>query len=157
MKKKIVYGVVLIAGSLFILHVYLLDGLDGWFFSTGFPEDTVYAKGYSDGSFRKVHKGMNREEVLKLLGSPLGQVWKYDSKGWVSFDNGVVSQAYAEQSALEQVKKGMTVSGVHALIGKPSQESLVYSMSPGDMSYRVRVVLIKNDHVSRVIHNFYTD
>jgi hypothetical protein len=39
--------------ALLLVHIYLLDGLDGWFFSSkflgeGFPDDTVYSRYYSD-------------------------------------------------------------------------------------------------------------
>ncbi len=66
-----------IVATLFVLfaltlaHVYLLDGLDGWLFSQGLTEDTVYAAGYSDAAFRRVAIGMTADTVLTMLGKPL--------------------------------------------------------------------------------------
>ena len=34
---------------LIFAHWYLLDGLDGWFFSLGEEDNTTYSAGYSDG------------------------------------------------------------------------------------------------------------
>jgi hypothetical protein len=56
-----------------ILHVTLLDGLDGLLLSRFIVdfEDTRYASGYSDRAFRAVRVGMSTQEVLGLLGEPL--------------------------------------------------------------------------------------
>lgn len=64
------------------LDSYLLDGVDGWFFSklaVG-VEDTQYASGYTDGGFRAIRIGVSKEEVLGILGSPL-KVWSDDREG----------------------------------------------------------------------------
>jgi hypothetical protein len=36
-----------------------------------FPDDTIYAPGYSENAFRKIGAGQLEEEVLALLGEPL--------------------------------------------------------------------------------------
>ena len=86
-KRLVVVG---LAGLLVLLalHVYLLDGIDGWFFSklaVG-GEHTRYASGYTDSAFRSVRVGMSKDEVLGLLGVPLNtwfldperlEVWAY--------------------------------------------------------------------------------
>jgi outer membrane protein assembly factor BamE (lipoprotein component of BamABCDE complex) len=76
-----ILGILVLVGiiSLSVLHHYLLDGLDGWFFSAVLDfeedEDTVYAPGYTDKGFRRIKRGMTEQEVLNILGVPLGEVW----------------------------------------------------------------------------------
>ncbi len=110
---------VVIIAAMFALipaHFYLLDGLDGWLFSQGLTEDTVYADGYSDSAFRRVRIGMTVDTVLKLLGEPLrvrtddyalrsragessDECWAYtktpgdthDRQRLICFSNGIVS------------------------------------------------------------------
>jgi len=72
---------VLIAGVLG-LDLYLLDGLDGWFFSHTFEEDTIFAPGYSDESFRRVRLQMSMDEVRSLLGPPLAVGEVGDRTSW---------------------------------------------------------------------------
>ena len=70
----IVVTIVAILAVLFaltLMHFYLLDGLDGWLFSQGFTEDTIYAAGYGDAAFRRVRVGMTADTVLSILGDPL--------------------------------------------------------------------------------------
>ena len=55
----------------FVIHISMLDGLDGFLLSRLFQEDTVYAEGYTDEGFRQVHIGMSETEVRQLLGDPL--------------------------------------------------------------------------------------
>ncbi len=58
----------------FILHLYLLDGLDGALWSLPLKEDTAYAPDYTDRGFRKVRIGMSRNDVTELLGEPI-ETW----------------------------------------------------------------------------------
>ena len=95
------------------LHFWLLDGLDGFLFSLVSEDSTVYASGYSDRSFRRVHVGMTSNEVVALLGSPLETgalsdegcvTWLYSNKKrdtsyhvrTIVFQDGVVSEIISE-------------------------------------------------------------
>lgn len=95
------------------LHFWLLDGLDGFFFSLVSEDSTVYASGYSGWSFRHVHIGMTSNEVVSLLGSPLETgalpdegcvTWLYSNKKrdtsyhvrTIVLKGGVVSEIIAE-------------------------------------------------------------
>jgi hypothetical protein len=84
-------GVVGVAGAMVLLalHLYLLDGINGWVFSklaVG-GEDTQYASGYTDSAFRAIRVGMPKEKVRELLGPPLDvgtsdppkrlEIWRY--------------------------------------------------------------------------------
>ena len=73
----------LVSGSVALgLDSYLLDGIDGLFFSKlalG-GEDTQYASGYTDGGFRAIRIGVSKEEVLGILGSPL-KLWPDEHEG----------------------------------------------------------------------------
>jgi hypothetical protein len=64
---------ILVVLALGFLHFYLLDGLDGWFFSLPGKEATYYSKGYSDSGFRRIKIGMSEEDVLTILGEPLAR------------------------------------------------------------------------------------
>jgi len=54
-----------------------------------YPSDTVYASQFSPRQFRKVFKGMDRQELVKLLGQPLErrvnadrqEYWYYSQPG----------------------------------------------------------------------------
>jgi len=62
---------ILVTSGMLAVHVYLLDGLDGWLVSRGFAEDTQHAAAYSDDAFRTVKRGMTTGDVLARLGPPL--------------------------------------------------------------------------------------
>lgn len=70
--------------TVFALHFYLIDGIDGFLFSLAFaPEDTEYASGYNDFSWRLVRIGMTEGHVHHLLGPPLDR-WLHRSGGGYS-------------------------------------------------------------------------
>jgi hypothetical protein len=79
--------VTLLGAAGVIVHVATLDGLDGLIWSSMFEEDTVYAPGYSDASFRKVANGMSESELKSLLGDPLSLYPAYKNRGqdWTSW------------------------------------------------------------------------
>jgi outer membrane protein assembly factor BamE (lipoprotein component of BamABCDE complex) len=163
-----ILGLLILVGisGLIALHVYLLDGLHGWFFSSGegpFEEDTVYAPGYSDKAFRRVKRGMSEQEVLNILGSPLGESWCYEKteheRFRIWFADERISYVYIYHSDTDspQVHEGMEKTRVLKMLGNPTKKSWVYSESPGDKSYRVRVILFKDDNVTKKKHYFYLD
>lgn len=59
----------------------------------------------------------------------------------------------------------MTMSEVRSILGVPfepwkitmEKESWRYSKSPGDKSYRIRVIVFENEKVISVKHKFYVD
>jgi hypothetical protein len=68
-------------------------------------------------------------------------------------------------SAFRKIHKGMSRTEVLAILGPPlrtvdqgaGRESLAYSRSPRDKSYRERVVILENGKVFRIIQQFYVD
>ncbi|MCP3165445.1 outer membrane protein assembly factor BamE domain-containing protein [Myxococcus qinghaiensis] len=76
-------------------HMLLLDGMDGLLWSLVFRPSTQFAPGYSALAFRRVHTGMDRDEVTKLLGEPLdkqdsptkGSKWRYSKSATDSHYN----------------------------------------------------------------------
>ena len=102
--------------SLLSLHFYLLDGLQGWFFSGGvFTEDTVYAEGYSDKGFRSVRTGMSQQDVLDILGIPIEEIWVYENFNTreitIWFDEkGIVVEIFPDAGMIAnipQIREGM--------------------------------------------------
>ncbi len=109
----LVAGVVLALG---MAHVFLLDGLDGWFIAATLGhEDTRFSAGYSAWSFWRVGKGDSKARVLELLGEPLRQktygscaglnrleagdcveVWYYSSSGTTSGDYRIRAVEFGE-------------------------------------------------------------
>lgn len=153
----------LLCSSLVAVHLYLLDGLDGWLLSLA-GEDTVYAASYSDSSFRHVHRGLAEVELLELLGPPLGEVWFYSERlpgrldNLVSFAGDVVDHVLPERSGrLVKIVEGMKRKEVIRVTGEPRKKVFVYSRSRGDQSYRVRAVTLNHGTVTRVEHYFYAD
>jgi outer membrane protein assembly factor BamE (lipoprotein component of BamABCDE complex) len=171
-KEIILKGILLsliTAGSILLLNFYLLDGIVGCFVSSFFKEDTLYAPGYSDAAFRRISKGMARQKVFDVLGSPLGEAWSYGDSPWIFFEEGKVtktSNVFPEKSVnkqnysealFKQIKKNMTREEVLHVLGPPLTESWIYSTSPGDMSYRMRTITFVDEKVKDICHEFYID
>jgi outer membrane protein assembly factor BamE (lipoprotein component of BamABCDE complex) len=79
---RILLGVILAVFA--CLSAYLFVGLESY--CVIYPSiDTRYAPGFSEPKFAQVKIGMTREEVLKLLGPPLGATssnrWSYTQDG----------------------------------------------------------------------------
>lgn len=105
--------------SLFVIvNGLTLDGLDGFLWSLLSDEDTVYAPGYSDRSFRQVQIGMTAGEVLTRLGEPIS---RYHLTGQPLND---WSRSFPIESVCWQ-----------------------YSCSPSDSNFRMRYVYVKNGKV----------
>jgi hypothetical protein len=77
---------VLVAG-LVGLHLWLIDGLDGWLWSRVLTEDTQYTPAYTDTGFRRVRVGMSETEALSLLGPPQKR-WQIDHRSTGGPDTG---------------------------------------------------------------------
>ena len=154
-----------------IFHIYYLDGVHGWFFSLTFEDSTVYAPGYSDAMFRKIRKGMSKEDVLKLLGSPIYEGWHYSDHAnrAVGFENDKVVETHSwnynskkdgssySENAFQKIEKAMSKQDVLDILGLPLRESMGYSKKTKDTSYRIRSIDFKNEKVIRVFHKFYVD
>lgn len=160
--------IALLGAGLASAHIYLLDGLDGWLFSVLGENDTLYARGYSDAGFRQAHRGMPESELLKLLGTPLGEVWIYQraappaqSSKMVSFHGEVVDRVDPLEGGsaifFRGLAPGMSKRDVLKLIGEPLEKSFVYSKSAGDQSYSVRTIMLEKGVVVRKTAYFYLD
>ncbi len=172
---------ILIFVGIFVHH-NTLDGLDGLFLRLLFFErNTVFAQGYSDKAFKKIKIGMSSSEVISLVGSPLRQLQWYAANPegeidrffmGVRFVEGVVQNfwlkneklnaltEFAPDFSLDKLKKvriGMHIREVHRVLGEPLGETFVYSKTPNDSSYRVRVVIIEKGFVTKRFAHFYVD
>lgn len=81
-----------------------------WLLGIAFDEETIYSDGYSAWRWCQIRRGMNKEAVRRLLGSPLNSfneredVWRYTRYGpsetyhrrEVVFKNGIVVEKRAE-------------------------------------------------------------
>jgi outer membrane protein assembly factor BamE (lipoprotein component of BamABCDE complex) len=162
MIKRILLVVLLLALAIAALHAYSLEGIDGWFFSRHFAQDTEYAPGYTDRAFRQVHRNMTEEQVRNVLPAPLGEVWIYEDRGpaLASVDfagERVESVRPGTVPKLQTVRPGMTKAAVLRSLGPPPEKTLVYSRRPTDVSYHVRVVLLRDGRVAKRISEFYLD
>jgi outer membrane protein assembly factor BamE (lipoprotein component of BamABCDE complex) len=145
-----------------VVHACSLEGLDGLLFARTVHEDTIYAPGYSDAAFRKIHRSMSEAEVLRLLPSPIGEVWIYSEHGSslasVQFAQNVVDDVSADgMPRLNAVRVGMTKEQVIALVGAPPAKNLIYTRSKSDSSYHVRVIGLRDAKVTEKISEFYVD
>lgn len=160
--KRLFIVLVATAALAAVVHAYSLEGLDGLLFAKTVHEDTIYAPGYSDASFRKVHRSMTEAEVLRVLPSPISEVWIYNDRGSslasVQFVGDVVETVRADGMAnLNAVRVGMTKADVITKAGTPPAKNLVYTRSRNDSSYHVRVVGLRGGKVTDRISEFYVD
>lgn len=145
-----------------LFHLMSLDGVDGWIYAHLLGDDTRYSAQYRDSSFKRVHTGMSENDVHATLGDPLMEVWIYRQRAvslpTVNFVHDRVTHVEPGPiSALEAVTNGMSKSDVRKKVGEPLQKSLVYSESPRDGSYRVRVILLAGDRVVQKKAKLYVD
>lgn len=157
--KKVAYAVLIAVAILVGIHSYLLDGLDGWLLSLS-GEDTLYAPAYSDAKFRRVSRGMTQAEVLRLLGNPLAETWRYERpecKEWIFFERQRVQEVVAESEKLKSIKAGSVSEEVLRIAGVPTSVSLIYARSPTDNSHRVRSIHLQQGKVTSATHYFYAD
>jgi len=160
--KRLLIVLVATAGVAVGVHAYSLEGLDGLLFAKTVHEDTIYAPGYSDTAFRKVHRSMTEAEVSRVLPSPISEVWTYNDRGAslasVQFVGEVVEGVRADgMASLDAVGVGMTKADVIARVGAPPAKNLIYTRSRNDSSYHVRVLALRNGKVAKRISEFYVD
>lgn len=134
-----------------------IDGLTGWIFSNllDLKEDTVYSKSYSHLKFEKIEIGMDKDNVVKIIGKPLHISFIYTQKKRISiyFEDDKVSEIYGT----DKVDRNMSKSQVITALGYPSKQIWNYSKSPGDTHYRMRILKIKENKVVEIINSFYVD
>ena len=120
---RILLSLICIVIVLLTVHLYLLDGLDGWIFSRLVESDTRYASGYSDNAFREVKAGMSFADVTDILGSPLHAWAVDDAASWHPVDLG-------------------EISNMNGLV------TCVWSDSPNDRSYHIRKITFTDHFVA---------
>lgn len=159
----VILVVCLFSSCLAAVHFYLLDGLDGWFYSMAYEEDTLFSDGYSDSAFRRVYRGMPEAELRALLRTPLGEVWIYSNSstriGSVGFSGSTVDHVHVSERSRARgaVKTGMKMGDVIRILGEPQKKSFVYSRSRHDQSYRIRTVVLARGTVLEKRAYFYVD
>ena len=145
-------------------HSWSLDGFRGLAFGVLFDEDTSYANGYSNRSFRRIRVGMTKEQVEALVGLPLGETWSYEVTRprqrctSVHVRNGQVkSFAFSDCEQLG-IRIGMPVTAASSHLGAaPDIIYWLYSESPSSTHYRERVVRFSRNHVIGVDTGWYFD
>ena len=129
-----------------------------------FAEDTVYAPGYSDNGFRTVQKNMSQQDVLKILGKPLEEVWVYENidtrEVTIWFDEKeIIFRIFPDDAGIGMfpIQKGMRKEEVLNALKNPTTQNWNYSKSPGDTHFRIRTIVLKNEIVTEKFHDFYVD
>lgn len=155
--KLIAVTAVVITLCLAALHVYHVEGLQGYVLSLFVQKwDTQYAPGFTDTAFRRIRQGMSEAEVSRVLPPPLGEVWTYDSaEVLVTFDGDLVD--HVDPHVQSPVRIGDRKIEVVGRLGAPSEKSFVYSRRPTDVSYHVRAVVFRDGRVSERIAEVYVD
>jgi hypothetical protein len=157
---KIILGAILV-GAL-AAHFLLLDGIEGVIGPLASWPDTAYSVSYSDAKFRQIHVNMTSTRVTELLGEPHSEMWDYSPQaptcGYLWFAEGMVKGSTEQAGCpLPPVQLGMSRQRVSQVRGTPATQYWSYSWSPGDHSYRQRVVVIANNRVIEKRARFYAD
>jgi hypothetical protein len=141
--------------------LYPLAALDGPLSLMLLPlEDTHYTPGYSHAGFRRVHPGMTRAQVVRIIGPPLSVVWQYD-RPVGDLPAGTLVR-FGADGRVTSVSTGEAFSGwplvdVERVAGPPSFIHLGYSRREVDTDYRIREVTLRGDRVVRVRAEMYRD
>jgi len=145
-----------------VFQYWSLDGVGGALFSALFRDDTEYASGYSDRTFRRVKHGMSEETVRQLLGSPLVETWMYASVRdpgcfMVSFEHERVLRSDLRGCDELGIRKGMHKAEATARLKELEEIWWHFSRSPAHTHYRVRSLKFLNRHVVEIHSQFYVD
>jgi inner membrane protein len=137
-------------------------------------EDTAYASGFSEESFRTIARGESDNEVQRLLGAPLREIWVYTPENQpfqpaiersalslpreclvVRFEAGVVVTAL-DLAACRRlgIETGMSLVDVDRLLGSPPEKYWQYSWSPGETHFRLRALSFMDGRVTMVIRQW---
>jgi outer membrane protein assembly factor BamE (lipoprotein component of BamABCDE complex) len=76
------------------------DGLAGWIWCHLYPDTAVYASGYTESAFRKIHRGMTEDEVSALLGKPIDRVRRKGDKWLWEYSVSPTNRSYRLRSVL---------------------------------------------------------
>ena len=118
-------------------------------------DDTEYASGFSDRSFRAVRIGDADTEVRRLMGTPLGEWWVYRPGGAdgcpvVYFDAGVVTAKRLVEACSRLGVRPGSRGRCAACARRPGRRVLAVHSKPGLAHYRVRVVCVSDGKVVEV-------
>ncbi len=123
-------------------------------------EDTEYASGFSERSFRTIKIGDSDADVRRLMGAPLGEWWVYRSSGAdgcpvVYFDSGVATaERLVEACVRRGVRPGTPGPEVQRALGAPDDVCWAYTRSPGLKHYRVRVACVSDGRVVEIFREW---
>ncbi len=163
MRRRVAISLVVLITAAFTVwfQKWSLDGLAGVVLTALLREDTAYAEGYTDRSFRAIRVGMAEQQVQTALGSPLGVSWSYGTAPSrcrsVHFRNGRVTSWTFDECQESGIQTGMPMDRAGALLGPPLEVYWLYSESPSDTHYRERVVRFSSGRVNEVISGWYLD
>jgi hypothetical protein len=139
-------------------HFTSLDGFSGLVLKWILTDDTEYATGYSDSAFRTVHPGMSADQVLTSVGRPLGEVWMIEPRRTnkclsVYFENDRIVHGCESRG----VTSGMAKADANTRVGVITGVSWLYSRSPHDTHYKMRVVHLDRGRTIDVLTGWYID
>jgi len=125
-------------------------------------DKTVFTEAFSEDAFRTIASGTSDEEIRRLLGTPYGQGWFYESAVQaderadetaaaslhecrsIRFEKGVVIQAREVDACRALgIQPGTSIDDVSRRLGSPSESCWVYSWSPG---WVLRMRMVCFDH-----------
>ena len=132
-------------------------------------DKTVFTEAFSEGAFRTIANGTSDEEIRRLLGTPYGQGWFYQSAAQpderagetaaaslrecrsIRFEKGVVLMVREIDACRALgIQPGTSIDDVSRRLGSPSESCWVYSWSPGWV-FRMRMVCFDHAKVDAVV------
>jgi len=135
-------------------------------------DKTVFAEAFSEHAFRTITNGTSGDDVHRLLGTPYGQGWFYQSPARaderandsaaaslhdcrsIRFEKGVVLRAMDVDACRAMgIQPGTSIAEVTRLLGPPSESCWVYSWSPGWV-FRMRMVCFDHAKVDAVVRGW---
>jgi inner membrane protein len=135
-------------------------------------DKTVFTDAFSEDAFRTIGNGTSGEEVQRLLGTPYGQGWFYQSPERpderandsaaaslhdcrsIRFEKGVILRAMEVDACRALgIQPGTSIAEVTRLLGPPSESCWVYSWSLGWV-FRMRTVCFDHAKVDAVVRGW---
>jgi inner membrane protein len=133
-------------------------------------ENTEYANGFSDRSFRAIRLGQSDTEVRRRVGAPIGEWWDYvdpESSAanvesgcpFVYFESDrIITEDQFEPvvalCAQRGIRAGMSRAEVLRVLGPPLQVCSRYTRSPAHRYHRARVVCFSNGKVVTILRRW---
>jgi len=122
-------------------------------------EDTEYAWGFSERSFKTIGPGESDADVRRLIGAPLAEWWVYrsgpDGCPAVYFKSDIVTpERLVESCSRRGIRPGLSRTDVHDALGPAGGVCWSYSRSPGQRHYRVRVVCFSEGKVVEIFRQW---